>query len=426
MRMLTRSVAGLAGALALGWGVAWGQSPAEEAPGRYLVQLQKGVSPMEVAAAHGLAPDVVFSAALNGFAGTVPPGRLRALEGDPRVARVEPDRVVELGPPVGKVQVRDAASATAVETLPTGIDRIDADLNPRADASAVGIAIIDTGIALTHPELNVAGNVSFVRGTKKGNDDNGHGTHVAGTAAARANNSLGVRGVAPNARLFAVKVLDRNGSGLLSWIVKGVDWVTQNAASKGIQVANMSLGFTGSSATLDAAISNSVAAGVTYVVAAGNSGVDAAGFSPANHPAVITVSALADSDGKCGGHGAATPYGADDTLASFSNFGPTVELAAPGVNILSTWLSGGYATISGTSMASPHVAGAAAQYLASHPGTAPADVRAALLAAGVPQGTACTPATDGGPDPALDDGGFGGFTGDKDTSPEPVAYAKSL
>ncbi len=186
---------------------------------------------------------------------------------------------------------------------------------------------------------------------------------MAGSAAAL-DNGIGVVGMAPGARLHAVKVLNDRGSGYMSWIVAGIDWVTARADT--IEVANMSLGCECSSAAQDKAITNSVAAGVTYAVAAGNSDKDAATFSPANHPDVITVSALADFDGKEGwavGNATSPPYcrvDQDDTLADFSNFGLLVELAAPGVCIQSTWPGGGYNTISGTSMASPHVAGAAA------------------------------------------------------------------
>ena len=154
-------------------------------------------------------------------------------------------------------------------------------------------------------------------------------------------------GVAPGARLWAVKVLGSSGSGSISTIIKGVDYVTNNAGL--IDVVNMSLGCECTSTSLNTAISNSVKAGVMYVVAAGNSNKNAATFSPANHPSVITVSAIADSDGKCGRLGPPTSYGADDFLASFSNYGSLVDLAAPGVNIYSTYKDGTYATLSGTS-----------------------------------------------------------------------------
>jgi subtilisin family serine protease len=171
-----------------------------------------------------------------------------------------------------------------------------------------------------------------------------------------------VVGVAPGARLWAVKVLNDSGSGYISEIVAGIDWVTARAST--IEVANMSLGCQCSSQALNDALTRSTNAGVVYVVAAGNSARDAATFSPANHPQVITVSAVADFNGTAGGGAGATCRAdVDDTFADFSNFGSAVDLAAPGVCITSTWTGGGYATISGTSMATPHGSGAAALYI---------------------------------------------------------------
>jgi subtilisin family serine protease len=389
----------------------------KQIPGKYIVTLAPGAGVEAVAARHGAAVDAVYMAALHGFAGTVAEARLRALQNDPEVIAVEPDVEVQAFPHQVTLAGGDTPMLTVNgETIPTGVARTG--VNPRVDVSAVSVAVIDTGISLTHPDLNVAGGVSYIKGNKNGNDDNGHGSHVAGTIGARINGS-GVQGVAPNARLFAVKVLDRFGSGSLSAVISGIDWVRANAASQGIKVANMSLGFQGTSAALTTALNNSVAAGVTYVVAAGNSAADAQYFSPANHPAVITVSAIADSDGQCGGGGAATGYGADDTFASFSNWGTPIDIAAPGVNILSTYKDGGYATMSGTSMASPHTAGAAALVVASHPGATPADVKAALLSVATPQTQGC------GLD-AITGAVRGGFTGDPDGAPEPLLDTRGL
>ena len=244
-------------------------------------------------------------------------------------------------------------------------------------------------------------------------DDNGHGTHVAGTAAAL-DNDIGVVGVAPGARLYAVKVLGKNGSGTLSAVIKGIDWVTQNAGALKIKVANMSLGASGSddgncgrsnNDPLHTAICNSVAAGVTYVVSAGNSGADAKNTIPAAYSEAITVTALADTDGKPGGFGPVSTYGGDDTFATFSNYGPGVDLIAPGVSILSTYLNGGYATLSGTSMAAPHVTGAAALYIAQqNPGASPQQVRQALISQGKP----------------------GPWSGDRDAIAEPLVYVGAL
>ena len=392
---------------------------AQVIPGQYIIKLKAGYDPLGVAAAHGVRAQQVYDTAVLGFAGAVPAGRLRALQRDPRVELVEPDRQVAIG---GQVLVGGATGTATVSStgdlVPLGVSRIDADLNPRTDAAAVGVAIIDTGVCLTHPDLNVAGGISYVIGVTSANDDNGHGSHVAGIAAAKINGT-GVRGVAPNARLFAVKVLDSTGNGTLSAVISGVNWVTKNAKTKVIKVANMSLTFVGTSTTLNSAITKSVSAGITYVVAAGNSAMDAATFSPANHPSVITVSAIADSDGQCGAAGALTYYGADDTFATFSNFGSVVDIAAPGVDIYSTFRDGGYAMMTGTSMAAPHVTGAAALYLAGHLTATPTTVRTVLLGLATPQTpVACTPDVTGRY--------RGGFNGDRDIYLEPLVDAAGL
>jgi subtilisin len=393
--------------LAVGAVTAAGWVHAAEIPGKYIVTLAPGARADVVAARHGAGVEAVYTDAIHGFAGTVPEARLRALQDDPEILTIEPDVEVSAFPQRAVVLAGGDTPMLTVngETLPTGVMR--AGVSQQTDVSGVGVAVLDTGISLSHPDLNVAPGVSYIRGNKNGNDDNGHGSHVAGTIAAKVNGA-GVRGVAPNARVFPVKVLDRWGSGSLSAIISGIDWVTRNAASKNIRVANMSLGFQGTSASLNTALNNSVAAGVIYVVAAGNSGADSQYFSPANHPRVITVSAMADSNGQCGGGGAATGYGADDTFAMFSNWGLPVDIAAPGVDILSTYKDGGYAYSSGTSMASPHVAGAATLFVASNPGATPETVKANLLSVATPQTHGC------------DATGRGGFTGDRDAALEPL------
>ncbi len=376
------------------------------APNRSIVVLKPGAVPAKFAAKHGVAPDHVYEHALNGFAAVLPPGLLRKLQNDQDVAWIELDQVYEAsGKPAPNSPPQPA------QTAPYGVVRVDADLNPAFLSSPVDVdvAVIDTGIELSHPDLNIFKNVSFVRRVNTGNDDNGHGTHVAGTAAAL-NNEIGVVGVAPGARLWAVKVLDRNGSGYLSDVIKGVDYVTANFAL--IEVVNMSLGG-GNSLALNAAIADSVAKGVVYVVAAGNSAANAINSSPANSPEVLCVSAIVDTDGLSGSQGQATRYGADDTFATFSNFGSVVDIAAPGVDVLSTYIGRGYATLSGTSMASPHVAGAVALHL-SRAVSKPADdgdvalVRAAVISAGIAQ---------------IDADGFGG---DPDVTAEPLLNASSL
>ncbi len=314
----------------------------------------------------------VYRHALKGYSARMSAGAAQALRRSPNVVSVQPDQI---------------AHVTA-QTTPTGVRRIFADQNPDLDIDRaddrrvdVDIAVIDTGSDATHPDLNVVHRVDCANRTacvdNSGVDDNGHGTHVAGTAAA-IDNGIGVVGAAPGARVWSVKVLGSNGSGSFSGIVAGIDWVTARAGS--IEVVNMSLGCDGCSDTATStAISNAVNKGIVFAVAAGNSAKNAATFFPANHPDVITVSALSDSDGKAGGAGGApacrTSEG-DDRLATFSNFGTTVEVAAPGVCIRSTalraqppcapciWDPSGYALASGTSMASPHVAGVAGYYTA--------------------------------------------------------------
>lgn len=273
----------------------------------------------------------------------------------------------------------------------------------------VDIAVIDTGSQVNHPDLRVVRQVNFTR-ESTADDRNGHGTHVAGTAAA-IDNGTGVVGVAPGARVWSVKVLDRNGSGYLSDVIEGIDYVTQNAAA--IEVANMSLGCECQTAAMDEAIRRSTAAGIVYTVAAGNSASDAGTFSPANHPDVIAVSAVADFNGKPGGGAAATCRNdVDDSFADFSNFGSVVDIAAPGVCITSTWKGGKYATISGTSMASPHAAGAVALSLLGRPkpqnAADVAGVKAALLGSAFLQL------------------GSSGFTGDPDPFREPMLNASGL
>jgi subtilisin len=356
-------------------------APATSAAGSsatYIVTLRDGVAAGRTAPAqaraYGLQVRHVYGHALNGYAAVMGSRTARALAGDASVRSVVADRAVSID----------------VQTLPTGIDRIDGELSSTVSGDGSGsvtvdVAVIDTGIDLTHPDLNVVGGVNCSSG-RSYSDGHGHGSHVAGTIAAR-DDGNGVVGVAPGARLWAVRVLNNAGSGSWASVICGVDWVTANAAT--IEVANMSLGGTGDDSGgcndggLHEAICRSVAAGVTYAVAAGNSADDAANHVPAAYDEVITVSALADFNGAPGGGAAATCRAdEDDTLANFSNFGADIDLIAPGVCIYSTWKRGGYNTISGTSMASPHVAGAAALYKSTNPGASPSQVKSALQSAG--------------------------------------------
>lgn len=375
---------------------------AQAGPARYIVVLKDSVSdPGSVASEHsrdhGAQVSHVYRFALKGYAAAMSSTAVERIRADGRVAYVSADGEV------AATHHRDwhnnggeeEPAPEPSQTTPTGIDRIDGELSSTTSGDGTGsvtvdVAVIDTGIDLDHPDLNVysAGGRNCSTGNSF-DDGNGHGTHVAGTIGAK-DDAGGVVGVAPGARVWPVRVLNNAGSGSWSSVICGVDWVTAHASE--IEVANMSLGGSGSEpsasgcSTGDAlhdAICNSVGAGVTYAVAAGNSSDDAKNHVPAAYDEVITVSALADFDGLAGGLGSPTCRSdEDDTFANFSNFGADVDLIAPGVCIESTWKGGGYNTISGTSMASPHVAGAAALYAANNPGASPTSVLSALQAAG--------------------------------------------
>lgn len=368
--------------------------------GAWIVTLKAGASPDRVADDHrrneGAQIDQLYRYALNGYAARMSDAAAARISRDSRVAAVEPDRVVTVERPAAKPGGGTQPVTQPDQTLPTGITRIGtrADTRTTSVGSGVDVAVIDTGIDTDHPDLDVTPGKNCIRSGST-DDGNGHGTHVAGTIGAL-DNGIGVVGVAPGVQLWAVRVLDNRGSGTTSSVICGVDWVAQqNLAGNTIEVANMSLGGGGSDPEHGAngdcstgngyhdAICKTVGLGTTFAVAAGNSSADAGASVPAAFDEVITVSALADFDGLPGGTApAGCRVDADDTFADFSNHGPDVDLIAPGVCILSTWKDGGYSTISGTSMASPHVAGAAALYLASHSGAAPSAVQAALRDAG--------------------------------------------
>ena len=289
---------------------------------------------------------------------------------------------------------------------------VSTDANMSASDFNVDIAVLDTGVSLDHPDLNVYRDVTFINGTTTGNDDNGHGSHVAGIAAAK-DNDMGIVGIAPGARIWAIKVCDSLGECKITNQIKGVEYAIQHAGE--IDVLNISVENPNSPA-LNNIINAAVKAGITVVVAAGNYGKDASATTPANNPNVITVSAIGDSDGVCGAAGPALTLAGenstiqDDTFAFFSNFGPAVKIAAPGINILSTYNGTGYAVDSGTSMAAPYVTGAAALYKAQHPYAMPSEVTSAILGFGSQPGTPC------------DGAAHGYFTGDLDTLPEPLLY----
>jgi subtilisin len=322
----------------------------------------------------------VYHKAIRGFSIQVPPGLLKSkILSQSGVIRVEPDLLVEL----------------ASQTLPTSVNRIDIDLYNTAKIDGldervdVDIAIIDTGIDIDHPDLNVVGGRRFLPGgpSTDYDDDNGHGTEVAGVLAAL-DNGFGIVGVAPGARLWSIKCFDQNraaGSGLLD----GMEWVLENADT--IEILNMSWSGIHQAPFHRTAIQNCVAAGVVCFAAAGNSAMDVYGADgafntgdevwPAYFPEVAAISCMADSDGAPGGLGSATVYGGylDDSFAGFSNYshsvtgsnpvsspGGAIDLLMPGVDIYSTFMNGGYATDSGTSLSSPLAAGLAALYIAEN------------------------------------------------------------
>jgi subtilisin family serine protease len=335
--------------------------------GRYIVMMKRGTFAgprYSVAAALGdlaarqkIAPRYVYTAALQGFAADLTPEQVSALRADPRVALVEEDSPVY---------------ATTTQTGATwGLDRIDQAALPlsgtytyTSDGSGVHAYIIDTGVRATHADFGGRASVGYdaVGDGQNGNDCNGHGTHTAGTVGST------TYGVAKGVSLVAVRVLDCNGSGTTAGVIAGIDWVTANHVSPA--VANMSLGGS-ANASLDSAVNRSIASGVTYAIAAGNGNFlgiaqNACNTSPARVAAAITVGATDNTDKK----------------ASWSNYGTCLDIFAPGVNITSTWNTSDTATntISGTSMATPHVAGVAALYLQTHPTASPATVSAALVA----------------------------------------------
>ena len=325
--------------------------------------LDRGVAGFvqELERGRGFRADHVYSRALKGFSARLTAQQIADLENDARVAYVEVDGTMEI---IGQGRKGGGGGGGGGQTVPWGIAKIGASGN--ATVTNVRAYIIDTGIDGTHTDLTVVDHVNFAGGSNT--DCHGHGTHVAGTVAAE-DNSQDVVGVAPGAALYGVKVLGCSGSGSTSGVIKGIDWVTKEA--EGAAIANMSLGG-GASEALDNAVINSAASGVFYSIAAGNSGANACNSSPARTGAGtnngIMTTAATDSQ---------------DREASWSNFGSCVDVWAPGVSILSTKRGGGTTTMSGTSMAAPHVGGGGALYLSANPGAAPATVEGVLKGAAV-------------------------------------------
>jgi subtilisin family serine protease len=375
--------------------------------GQYIVVFKQDVQDPDALAqslirAHGATHRFSYTHAIKGFAAKMSDAAAAAIARNPQVAYVEQDQVMR---------------AITTETNATwGIDRIDQRALPLSGTysytptgAGVTAYIIDTGIRFDHVEFGgrAATGVDEVTAGGNASDCNGHGTHVSGTVGGA------TYGVAKGVRLVAVRVLDCSGSGTTSGVVAGIDWVTGNHATPA--VANMSLGG-GASTSLDDAVRRSISAGVTYAIAAGNSNADACSYSPARVAEAITVGATTSSDAR----------------ASYSNFGSCLDLFAPGSSITSAWYTSTTATntISGTSMATPHVTGTAALFLETNPSAAPATVAAAITSsattgvvttagAGSPNRLLYSPLT-----PSSGGGGGGGTGGAPCTSC--TAYTGSL
>ncbi|MFI1395226.1 S8 family peptidase [Streptomyces sp. NPDC020681] len=356
--------------------------------GSYIVTLRESAADAgskkgkALAATYGAKIKKTFNAALNGYSVQLTEAQAKKFAADPAVVSVSQNRVFK-------------ATATQPNPPSWGIDRIDQRALPLnqsytyPDTAGEGVTayIIDTGVRITHSDFGGRASYGYdaIDNDNTAQDGNGHGTHVAGTVAGTAH------GVAKKAKIVGVRVLDNSGSGTTEQVVAGIDWVTQNAVKPA--VANMSLGG-GVDTVLDAAVRNSIASGVTYAVAAGNDGANASNYSPARVAEAITVGSTTSTDGR----------------SSFSNYGSILDIFAPGSSIKSSWNTSDTATntISGTSMATPHVAGAAALYLAGNKTATPAQVSTALTTAAT-TGAVGTPGS-GSPNRLL-------YVGSTDTPP---------
>ncbi len=334
-------------------------------PGRYIVTLRDLPGPLD-ATVRGLVTALggelhfIYGTVFQGFAATLPDVALPGLRRNPLVASIEPDRTVSV------------VQTAITQPNPTyGLDRVDQRNLPLSQgyeytttASNVTAYVIDTGILATHQEFGgrvVGPGFTAINDRNGSSDCNGHGTHVAGTLGGA------TYGVAKGVKLVAVRVLGCNGSGTNSGVIAGIDWVAANAT--GPSVANLSLGG-GASSALDTAVANAVNRGLVMVVAAGNDNANACNYSPARAPAAITVGATTSTDAR----------------ASYSNFGSCLDIFAPGSAITSAWYTSNTATniISGTSMASPHVAGVASLIRSAQPDLKPTEVAAVLTRSATP------------------------------------------
>lgn len=370
--LLGSPVAGAAPAPALG--TVYGADAATAVPGSYIVMLDHKADKAKLAKQYGGKLERNYSSAINGFsAGGLSPTEAKRLAADPAVSKVVQNKKFHI-------------DATQDNPPSWGLDRIDqtetagdnAYTYPDSAGEGVTAYVIDTGVRTTHNEFEGRAESGYdaVDDDDSADDGNGHGTHVAGTIAGA------TYGVAKKAKIVAVRVLDDSGSGTTEQVVAGIDWVT--AHHEGPSVANMSLGG-GADEALDSAVQKAIASGVTFAVAAGNDSSDASETSPARVPEAITVASST----------------VDDEQSSFSNYGSIVDIYAPGSDITSSWNDSddGSNTISGTSMATPHVVGAAAVYLSGHPDATPAEVATALTDGATPD--AISNATEGTPNKLL-------------------------
>ncbi|MFG2336431.1 S8 family serine peptidase [Streptomyces yangpuensis] len=346
----------LAGAATPAEGTVHGLGAPGAVDGSFVVILDASANKEDLAKKYGGKLERAYGSKVNGFSASgLTEKEAKRLAADPAVGTVVQNK-------------RFTINETQEKPPSWGLDRIDQAATagdqkytyPDGGGEGVTAFVIDTGVRITHKDFGGRATSGFdaIDNDESADDGNGHGTHVAGTIAGTAH------GVAKKAKIVAVRVLDDNGSGTTEQVVAGIDWVTQNHS--GPSVANMSLGG-GADEALDAAVKRAIDAGVSFAVAAGNESSDAGQGSPSRVPEALTVASSTE----------------DDQQSDFSNFGSVVDLYAPGSEITSAWNDSdtGVKTISGTSMASPHVAGAAALYLAAHPSATPADTAAALTGA---------------------------------------------